>query len=85
MEHGDEAGKAAQVGAGKVQKGLTDRFEEEVQEEPFVGQDEGVEAVGQVKTKWKEPTGNSSTRCCFSHRAVARPWHLGQWRLRQEL
>ena len=42
-------------------------------------------AVGRVKTTWKYGTGNSSACRCASHSARASPWHLGQWRLRQEL
>jgi len=39
----------------------------------------------QVKTTWKYGTGNNSACRCASHSARASPWHLGQWRLRQEL
>src|ERR687888_2584224 len=40
---------------------------------------------GKVKTRWKYLSGKSSAVCFCSHWALAKDWHLGQWRLRQEL
>src|SRR4030095_15088938 len=44
-----------------------------------------LSSCGNVNTKWKYPTGNSSDFCLFSHLTLANDWHLGQCRLRQEL
>ena len=43
-------------------------------------------SVAQFNTaRWKYPTGKSSEVCFSNHLALASDWHLGQWRLRQEL
>src|SRR5512132_3876797 len=44
-----------------------------------------LNSCGKANTRWKYPTGKSSEVCFSNHLALASDWHLGQWRLRQEL
>jgi hypothetical protein len=53
------------VGAGEVEQGLTDRLEEEGEQEPFVGQDEGVEEMRQGEDEVEVAHGQKLCRLLF--------------------
>ena len=57
-----------------------------VVEQPGVGLHQQRPALaGNVNTTWKYSTGNKCSTLTLEPGDRARAWHLGQWRLRQEL
>ena len=86
MQHRQKAEPGAKVPGvgGDLQQGFGGGPEEQAIQQPLVLQCSGAISWGNVNTTWKYSTGSSSAARCSSHRALARPWHLGQWRLRHE-
>ena len=72
--------------AAEREQGLRGGGEEEREEAAaVVPQRSARSAAGRVKTTWKYGVGRRRAMRASTQRAAARAWHLGQWRLRQEL
>jgi hypothetical protein len=87
VENAEEADLGSEVlGVGRYfEHGLSAGAEEQIVEQPWMALTERVQLVGQGKDDVEVGTLSRSCSRRASHRWRAWAWHLGQWRLRQEL
>ena len=87
MQHQCERGcppQPARVGR-ELGECRRDRAEQRLVERSRALPDESIrESCGSVNTRWKYGTGNTSRWRAASQASLARVWHRGQCRLRQE-
>ena len=87
VEHGEEPNSGAQtlgVG-GDSQQCFRDRAEEQVVDHPWILEGKLSERIREGEDDVIVGHREQFALASFKPLALARDWHLGQWRLRQEL
>ena len=85
VQHGNDSKGSLKTPLAKLKQRFTNGFKEKTEQIFLLARIRRFNSWGKVNTRWKYPTGKSSEVCFFNHWALANDWHLGQWRLRQEL
>lgn len=77
VEQGDKPGFAAEIVMAECEKGLSGGIEQDFQEEPFVGEDKGIEFVWESEDDVKISDGQNFSLAGFKPARLVEPLTLG--------